>query len=103
MAKVNLFLSCVSDEFGDYRDALRSALTQLNVETKIQEDFQNRGGDTLAMLEDYIESCDVVVHFAGRWPARRQRQAASTTFCGADPSLRPGWPKRAWTARRLGA
>jgi hypothetical protein len=65
MAKVNLFLSCVSDEFGDYRDALRSALTQLNVETKIQEDFQNRGGDTLAMLEDYIGSCDVVVHFAG--------------------------------------
>ena len=65
MADVKLFLSCVSDEFGDYRDALRSALTRLNVEIKIQEEFQNRGGDTLAMLEDYIESCDVVVHFAG--------------------------------------
>jgi tetratricopeptide (TPR) repeat protein len=65
VADVNLFLSCVSDEFGDYRDALRSALTRLNVEIKIQEDFQNRGGDTLAMLEDYIGSCDVVVHFAG--------------------------------------
>jgi tetratricopeptide (TPR) repeat protein len=65
MADVKLFLSCVSDEFGDYRDALRSALTRLNVEIKIQEDFQNRGGDTLAMLEDYVEGCDVVVHFAG--------------------------------------
>ena len=65
MADVKLFLSCVSDEFGDYRDALRSALTRLNVDVKIQEAFQNRGGDTLAMLEDYIESCDVVVHFAG--------------------------------------
>ncbi len=65
MADVKLFLSCVSDEFGEYRDALRGALTQLNVEIKIQEEFQNRGGDTLAMLEDYIESCDVVVHFVG--------------------------------------
>jgi hypothetical protein len=65
MADVNLFLSCVSDEFGDDRDALRRALTRPNVEIKIQEDFQNLGGDTLAMLEAYIESCDVVVHFAG--------------------------------------
>jgi tetratricopeptide (TPR) repeat protein len=65
MADVKLFLSCVSDEFGDYRDELRRALTRPDVEIKIQEDFQNRGGDTLAMLEDYIEGCDVVVHFAG--------------------------------------
>jgi hypothetical protein len=56
MADVNLFLSCVSDEFGDDRDALRRALTRPNVEIKIQEDFQNLGGDTLAMLEAYIES-----------------------------------------------
>jgi tetratricopeptide (TPR) repeat protein len=62
---VKLFLSCLSDEFGDYRDELRRALTRLNVEVKIQEEFQNRGGDTLAMLEDYIKVCDVVVHFAG--------------------------------------
>jgi hypothetical protein len=65
MADVKLFLSCVSDEFGDDRDALRSALTRPNVEIKIQEDFQNLGGDTLRMLQEYIEGCDVVVHFAG--------------------------------------
>jgi hypothetical protein len=63
MADVKLFLSCVSDEFGDYRDELSRALTRPNVEVKIQEDFKALGGDTLAMLEDYIESCDVVVHF----------------------------------------
>ena len=62
---VKLFLSCVSDEFGAYRDALRHALTRPNVEIKIQEDFKALGGDTLVMLEDYIESCDVVVHFIG--------------------------------------
>jgi tetratricopeptide (TPR) repeat protein len=65
MADVKLFLSCVSDEFGDYRDELRNALTRPNVEIKIQEDFQAMGGDTLALLETYVESCDVVVHFIG--------------------------------------
>jgi tetratricopeptide (TPR) repeat protein len=65
MADVKLFLSSVSDEFGDYRDELRGALTRPNVEVKIQEDFQPLGGDTLAMLETYVESCDVVVHFFG--------------------------------------
>ena len=65
MADVKLFLSCVSDEFGDYRDELRHALTRPNVEIKIQEDFQAMGGDTLALLETYVESCDVVVHFIG--------------------------------------
>jgi hypothetical protein len=65
MADVNLFLSCVSDEFGVFRDALRKALSAPNVEVKIQEDFKNCGGDTLKMLEDYIEQCQAVVHFLG--------------------------------------
>ena len=62
---VRLFLSCVSDEFGVYRDALRKELTRPNVEVKIQEDFKALGGDTLEMLEDYIEQCEAVVHFLG--------------------------------------
>ncbi len=65
MADVKLFLSCVSDEFGAYRESLRHALTRPNVEIKIQEDFKALGGDTLAMLEEYIEQCDAVVHFIG--------------------------------------
>jgi hypothetical protein len=48
---VQLFLSCVSDEFRGYRDALRSALTRPNVEVKIQEDFKALGGDALIKLE----------------------------------------------------
>jgi len=62
---VKLFLSCVSNEFGAYRDALRRALTLPNVEVKIQEDFKPQGGDTLGMLEDYIAKCDAIVHFVG--------------------------------------
>ena len=40
MADVKLFLSRVSDEFGDYCDALYKALTLPNVAVKIQEDFK---------------------------------------------------------------
>jgi hypothetical protein len=62
---VKLFLSCVSDEFGGYRNALRRALTRPNVEVKIQEDFKSLGGDTLSKLAEYIEHCEAVVHFVG--------------------------------------
>jgi tetratricopeptide (TPR) repeat protein len=62
---VKLFLSCVSGEFGAYRDALRHALTRPNVEVKIQEDFKALGGDTLKMLAEYVEQCEAVVHFVG--------------------------------------
>jgi Domain of unknown function (DUF4062) len=62
---VRLFISCVSDEFGADRDALRQALTRPNVEVKIQKDFKALGGDTLAKLETYIEECQAVVHLVG--------------------------------------
>jgi tetratricopeptide (TPR) repeat protein len=62
---VQLFLSCVSDEFGAYRDSLRRALTRPNVEAKIQENFKPLGGDTLRMLDEYIADCEAVVHFIG--------------------------------------
>ena len=66
MADVKLFLSCVSDEFGDYRDELRHALTRPNVEIKIQEDFQAIGRrHPRRSWKTYVESCDVVVHFVG--------------------------------------
>jgi hypothetical protein len=54
---VKLFLSCVSDEFGGYRDALRRALTRPNVEVKIQEDFKALGGDTLTKLDARDDGC----------------------------------------------
>jgi hypothetical protein len=80
MADVKLFLSCVSDEFGGYRDELRRALTRPNVEIKIQEDFQALGGDTLAMLETYVESCESWFISSATWQGQRPSQAASTTF-----------------------
>jgi tetratricopeptide (TPR) repeat protein len=62
---VRIFLSTVSDEFGDYRDQLRSKLTRHNVEVKIQEDFKDFGTTTLEKLDDYIKLCGAVVHLVG--------------------------------------
>jgi tetratricopeptide (TPR) repeat protein len=77
---VRLFLSCVSDEFGAYREVLRHALARPNVEVKIQEDFKALGGDTLTMLAEYVEQCEAVVHFIGD-------MAGSTPAAGSVANL----------------
>jgi hypothetical protein len=62
---VQLFLSCVSKEFGVYREPLRRAVTLPDVAVNIQEDFKPQGGDTLSLLMDYISPCAAIVHFVG--------------------------------------
>jgi tetratricopeptide (TPR) repeat protein len=87
MADVKIFLSCVSDEFGDYRDALRKALTLPNVAVKIQEDFKPRGGDTLRMLQEYIEQCEAVVHFAGDMDGSTPKPSSVNDLLARRPDL----------------
>lgn len=65
MAEVCIFLSCVSAEFKSYREALRHYLSRPKVTVKVQEDFIVTGGETLEMLDDYIQCCDVVIHLVG--------------------------------------
>lgn len=60
-----LFISCVSNEFAQYRDALRRDFTRPNLDTKIQEDFIAYGGATMTKLDDYIRECDAVIHLCG--------------------------------------
>ena len=55
MARIQLFLSCVTAEFKSYREVLRHALTRPNVEVKVQEDFIVSGETTLQLLDDYIQ------------------------------------------------
>ena len=66
MRKVQLFLSAVSAEFRHYREALRKDLDQPNVSVKIQEDFIAAGVPTLDKLDDYIRSCDLIIHLVGQ-------------------------------------
>ncbi|HXZ16650.1 MAG TPA: hypothetical protein VEH77_11885, partial [Roseiarcus sp.] len=84
---VKLFLSCVSDEFGAYRDELRRKLTRPNVEVKIQEDFKLLGGDTLKMLEDYIARCEAVVHFVGDMAGSSPAAASVDDLVQRNPDL----------------
>ena len=86
---VQLFLSCVSDEFGPYRDALRGALTRPNVEVKIQEDFKALGGDTLMKLEAYIKRCEAVVHIVGDMTGSPPKDFGLQAFCRVIPTSRP--------------
>jgi hypothetical protein len=62
---VKIFISCVSDEFGDYRDQLKAGLESHNVQVFIQEDFKGAGFTTVANDDVYIRASDVVVHLAG--------------------------------------
>ncbi len=103
MADVKLFLSCVSDEFGDYRESLRHALTRPNVEVKIQEDFQALGGDTLAMLEAYIQRCDVLVHFIGDMAGSAPKPNSVDDLLKRRPELAARLADKGMTREALGA
>lgn len=62
---IRIFISCVSDEFRDYRDQLRRDLTRHNVEVKVQEDFLDFGTVTLDKLDRYVANCHATVHLVG--------------------------------------
>lgn len=87
---VKLFLSCVSAEFGDYREVLRRNLTNPYVEVKIQEDFKNSAGATLEMLAQYIAACDVVIHFVGDMSGLLPAPSSVDDLLNNRPRLRDG-------------
>jgi tetratricopeptide (TPR) repeat protein len=84
---VKVFLSAVSDEFGDYRDQLRSDLTRHNVEVKVQEDFKDYGGVTLDKLDLYIKACDAVVHLVGDMAGSIAKPASIKWIVGKHPEI----------------
>jgi tetratricopeptide (TPR) repeat protein len=97
---VKLFISCVSGEFGVYREPLRNALALPDIDVKVQEDFKPQGKDTLSMLVDYIEPCAAVVHFVGDMSG-----AAPPDFCVQElleryPNLKARLPPLAEAIQR---
>jgi hypothetical protein len=84
---VKLFLSCVSDEFGAEREALRHELTGLTVDVAIQEDFVSLGVDTLSKLDAYVQTCDVVVHLVGDMPGAGPRAPSVAGLLERHPDL----------------
>ena len=65
IAAFRVFISCVSREFGSYREDLRKALTSAGREIKIQEDFVDGPGTLLEKLDDYLTKCQSVIHLVG--------------------------------------
>jgi hypothetical protein len=52
-----------------------------------QEDVQAMGGDTLALLETYVESCDVVVHFIGDMSGSTPKPSSVDNLLNRRPEL----------------
>lgn len=108
MARLQIFLSAVSAEFGSYRNILRRDLDSLDVSVKVQEDFVSSGSETLDKLDAYIRQCDAVIHLVGdmtgamaqapsldvirsRYPDFAERLPA------VGPNLTPGGPPLSYT------
>ncbi|MGB3582327.1 MAG: tetratricopeptide repeat protein [Roseiarcus sp.] len=84
---ISVFLSTVSDEFLAYRKQLKGDLTRHNVAVKVQEDFQDLGGDTLDKLDTYIANCDAVVHLVGDMTGSAPAATEERALIGRHPDL----------------
>jgi tetratricopeptide (TPR) repeat protein len=62
---MRIFLSAVSGQFRDCRQALASDLRATGAEVVVQEDFQQHGRTLLEKLEAYIAGCDRVIALVG--------------------------------------
>ncbi|MEQ6342084.1 MAG: DUF4062 domain-containing protein [Gammaproteobacteria bacterium] len=62
---MKIFLSAVSAQLKDCRDALASDLRAVGAEVVVQEDFQQHGRSLLEKLEQYIATCDRVIALVG--------------------------------------
>jgi hypothetical protein len=60
-----VFISCVTAEFGSYRERLRIWLKQPHIDVHVQEDFVPATTPALEQINDYIRHSDVIVHLAG--------------------------------------
>ena len=81
----------------------RHALTRPSVEIKIQEDFHALGGDTLAMLETYVEGCDVVIHFIGDMAGSAPRANSVDDLLKRRPELAARLGDKGLAREALGA
>jgi tetratricopeptide (TPR) repeat protein len=62
---MKIFLSAVSAQFKDCRNALASDLRAVGAEVVVQEDFTQHGGTLLEKLEAYISQADRVIALVG--------------------------------------
>ncbi len=62
---MKIFLSAVSGQFKECRNALASDLRAIECEVKVQEDFQQGPRTLIEQLEQYVSRCDRVIALVG--------------------------------------
>ncbi len=82
-----IFVSCVTHEFRAYRDQLATRLAQPALELRRQEDFVNAGKTTLEKLNEYISSCDAVIHIVGHASGAIPEPAEVEALCAELPDF----------------
>ena len=93
---MKVFLSCVTREFGSYRQrvaAQLAALPRQTFEVKVQEDFQQGSFTLLEQIGAYIRECDLVLHLvgdsSGERPSPEHVQAMFAKLGEATPTPLP--------------
>ncbi len=84
---MKIFISAVSSEFKACRNEIASDLRAAGATVHVQEDFANKPGTLLQLLENYIAECDRVILLIGN-------------AYGAEPvsaEIPPGAPRRSYT------
>src|SRR6516165_10908024 len=82
---VRVFISAVTREFGSVRKLVKKGLEDNDYHTVEQDNFPPDYRDLKAKLRERINSCDAVIHIAGR-------------CYGAEPPDRPAdVPRRSYT------
>jgi tetratricopeptide (TPR) repeat protein len=82
-----LFISCVSADHQADREPLLKALTDQQIEVKIQEHFSLNGHPTLEGLHDYVRSCSHVVHIVGPTPGGIPVASSVEQLLAAKPQV----------------
>lgn len=95
-----VFLSTVSNEFGQVREVLASDLRTKHHEVVVEEDFRQEHGvaTTLAKLEAYIRTCEAVVCVIGKRSGSLPPPAAAEPFRSMLP---PGVEEASYTQWEL--
>jgi tetratricopeptide (TPR) repeat protein len=84
---LKIFISGVTSEFGEARDALSSDLRARGHTVRVQSDFQQRPENEtlLGALAAYIDECDAVICVVGRYSGACPPERAATRLSSALP------------------